>query len=294
MPEGPEVKSITDALQPITGLSIFNIVCYKPIDGMKSELLPLKITKVWCYGKRIIFTLTPASVNAKASSCGTAIVTPTGNKDGAELFLYIFLAQTGVFRFVPGKHTRVTLGLGQDNSTKLSDLTYLYFDDKRSMGKMRLMTGDELKKDLSKFGPDIIEMKSYEPLYYHFMKSRSSARVLETLLMPEVFVSVGNYLRSDILHEVNQMARAHKLPEIDPLSPASSLTPEQASRLTHMAWLLVHRSYQAKGCSIRDYILPDLSKGKYETVIYGKKSIDSKSVVVTKDYQGRGWHHIQS
>src|SRR5438874_998971 len=122
MPEGPEVKAIKDVLESLEGKTLVRVTSQKEIEGMKNEFLPLKITKVWSYGKRIIFNFTTA--------------------DGQLLHFFIFLGMTGKFLFpsaeVKKRYTRIEFELGQFIRSDSTDFFIVEekftFDDQRSFG----------------------------------------------------------------------------------------------------------------------------------------------------------------
>lgn len=248
MPEGPEVRKIADSLSCLTGKTIIRIGCAKDIKNLTSYMLPIRVTKVWCYGKRIIFDITTA--------------------DGRDLHLFIFLAMSGIFLLKEGKHTKIEFWIGkyvQLERVNIFDIDQrLFFNDTRSMGKLKIIDQKELKKELSKFGVDLLQIPSYEPMYHHFIKlaRNSKEKLYRFINNPKVCASIGNYLRADGIFEADE----------DPFIEVGQLSPERVAKLCYTLWCLTWESYKKGGYSYVDYVLPSGQKGTYQSRVYGNKN----------------------
>lgn len=255
MPEGPEVRSIADALVWMEGKKIVKISSMFVVPGLKSEMLPLMIKKVWCHGKRIIIT------------CDKGV------------HFFIFLAMTGVWLLEQTKHTRMLVEM-EDESKNKGGGYKVYFDDLRHMGKVEVLSDADVSKKIISVGPDILQLTSWKQLYNHVVRRAGPyQRLCDMLLDQELFNGVGNYLRSEILY----YARAYPF-------MLWINTPEQIRvDLIYGAWFLTHESYKVKGLSISDYRLPDGSKGMYKPMIYNQKitSTTGNPVTYLKDGDGK-------
>lgn len=247
MPEGPEIVSITNNLQWLTGKTIIRIGADKDIKGLTHFMLPIKVTKVWCYGKRIVFDITTA--------------------EGRNLHLFIFLAMSGIWLVKQGNYTKIEFWIGKyvhlERLTVFDIDQRLFFDDKRNMGKLEVMDEKKLTKKLSEFGVDLFKIPSYEPMYYHFMKlaKNNKEKLYKFINQPKVCASIGNYLRADGIY----------LADEDPFVEVGQMSPERVAKLCYVLWCLVRESYKKGGYSLVDYVLPDGRKGEYVSCVYGRK-----------------------
>jgi len=263
MPEGPEVRCITDGLQSFTGQSLICMKSKSEMKGMRSDFLPLRITKIWCYGKRIIFDL------------------QTSN--GQSLHMFIFLAMTGIWCETEGKHTKHELCFGEYKETSQQQIFLvkrkLWFDDVRCMGKIKVIDSKEVVKELSKFGPDLLLANDHWQFYHHFLKhaKNSSAKLFEFVMEPKICASIGNYLRADGIFLSG---------EKDPFVVVKNMSEQRVASLCYAFWRLLHQAYREGGYSLRDYKVPNGTKGRYQAIVYN----NSKALKVKDKNKRSFWY----
>lgn len=271
MPEGPEVKTMADSLQDLTGKQIISVSREGIPLNLNPQQLPLTVTQVRCRGKKIIM------------SCQDA-------KQQVGHFLVVPLMTGIVRRKAPGKHTRCTWIFGQPLLPGLWMRTeHVYFDDSRKLGEVSYLSEDELNLRLSELGPDIIG-SSAEELYAHVLKCvaklRGTTTIAKVLLEQHIFCGVGNYLRSDILY----------LCKIHPLRQMVNISQQEWFYICQVTVWLLHKSYAAGGYSLRDYVLANGAKGTYESYVYGRKQVAQGSqnyVVMYMKYMTRGIYYVE-
>ena len=155
MPEGPEVRSITDKLsERMTGMVLIGLgwdQSSKYSEGLPrydhmSSILPMTIADVTCKGKQIFFHLVKEYL-------------VDGKEYTHRIYLNSTLGMEGKWMWGPGNHSNFWLTLGTRKSSAIDLIVksqIVYFDDSRHFGNLTLMTEHEYHEKLGKIGPDLL------------------------------------------------------------------------------------------------------------------------------------------
>jgi DNA-formamidopyrimidine glycosylase len=225
MPEGPEVKIITDELaKRLVGKYLTNISIlagrYKTHGPPKNyekmiQLLPLKILSINAYGKFIWWEFADT-----------------------DLTLWNTLGMTGWWQLKKEPHNNIEFFYKRTlTSGKLSSV---YFNDQRNFGTFIFDTKKNLEKKLGEFGPDILSLdKKTSNRFYNLVKDKSKA-ICEILLEQKITAGCGNYLRADALY----------LAEINPFTLAKDLSEKKIKELwnilNQLAWFYYNKTQGIK------------------------------------------------
>lgn len=276
MPEGPEVRIISESLnrilenQYLLNFTITEKSRYFRDCSWKDELmqlLPIKIEKIYCKGKLIIFKLD-------------------------KIYLLFTLALEGRFIFEEENNTGLILEFGKI----FSDTDYLYtikeqtvyYDDSRHFGTVRLVQEDEFKLIINKLGYDLLDIKlndlDYDKLILSSLRKKNKQNIIDVLLNQEVISGVGNYLRSDGLY----------LAKINPFTKIEDIDDFKIIELIHILQEIMLESYHLGGHSLHTYHSPDGELGKYVPKVYQRKTDDlGKKVIRGKAKDGRSIFYVE-
>ena len=286
MPEGPEVRTTVDCLDPmLRGKILAKLECEEvdkyfenDLSGYLrlSSLLPLQIKQVFCRGKQIYFHLGPEKVNNES------------NIPSSEVYLYSHLRMTGRWICKKGNHTRLTMGFGRKiKSTPFSLVVIkeeLYYDDYQKLGKMKTFWSKaEVEADMARLGPDLLSEEVTYPTWQGLIQ-KYRRRSLVSFLMHQPCVSgVGNYLKAEILY------RARLRPD----RLISSLSEQESYTLWQVSIQIIRESYRHGGLTIKDFWNPLGRKGVFPIQIYGKDRDPYNNPVVTAKFSdGRTTHWV--
>ena len=246
MPEGPEVKIITEGLtnllsgKNLVSLEINSKSRYhkKAPDGFTdfTAALPSRVVGVHAHGKFIWWEFANGWVAWQT------------------------LGLAGGWFLKEKKNSGIHL-------TTAEGLT-IYYDDARHFGTLKFLEPvcavKETPKKLKTLGPDILT-RPYIPANEYITRFRKYPNhIIGSLLMEQkVMAGVGNYLRSEILYAAR----------VNPHSKVGSLTDEQLARLHSKTYELADASYRAGGASIQHYSDIHSNKGQFEfqMLVYGRK-----------------------
>lgn len=256
MPEGPEVKNITDYLNSIlSGLTLLNLGWdqsskYYPsgpdqYDNLK-DYFPARVERVFCKGKQIFFQL--ISIQSED-----------------RFYFNSGLGMSGGWIIKKGKYSNLWLNFG--DVSQVGDLQVLvpslkiYFDDKRHFGNFTIIWGETaLKHRLAQIGPDLLTDEVTLPVWNQIL-DRHKRCSLVSLLMNQSYISgIGNYLKAEILYRA----------KLKPDRKISSLSTNEKHDLWKHSLETIRESYQANGLTIKDYQDPLGRKGSFQIQIYGK------------------------
>jgi DNA-formamidopyrimidine glycosylase len=246
MPEGPEVKIITEGLthllsgKTLTELSINSKSRYhkKAPDGITdfTTTLPVRITRVHSHGKFIWWEFANGWVAWQT------------------------LGLAGGWFLKEKKNSGIHLNT--------SECVKLYYDDARHFGTLKFLEPSvatrETTKKLKTLGPDILAQPRIPVAEYIARFRKYPNHIIGSLLMEQKVMSgVGNYLRSEILYAAR----------VNPHNKVGSLTDEQLTRLHSKTYELAEASYRAGGASIQHYSDIHSTKGQfeYQMQVYGRK-----------------------
>lgn len=277
MPEGPEVKLITDDInKKVKGMLLksFNVdenskynskSSTSSSKGNKSnkkhviagyskfvKQLPMIVKEVICRGKQIFFCLEDDECN--------------------KIYINNNLGMSGIW--VSGdvigspsnrtKHMNIWLTFISNNSD--DEQFTLYFSDVRHFAHFGILFGeDEFKAKWNSVGPDVLSEQVEPEEWIEVMRSKDNWQICKALLDQKLFSGIGNYIKADALYKAKIM----------PDRIISSLTDKELKTIFKCVLQVMDKSYEDGGMSMRDYVSIYGVKGKYKTIIYGKK-VDSK------------------
>ncbi|SHO33195.1 Formamidopyrimidine-DNA glycosylase [Cedratvirus A11] len=267
MPEGPEVRNITRKLN--IRLAGANLISFS-IGKEKDLLQNLTIVNVACRGKLIVFILvSPSSEGMLPSS------------EQENIYITSSLGMTGSWTQSKGSYTKAVLYTSVGN---------FYYEDMRGFGKIAIhRTEEELDQRLSKIGFDLLEASLNHPKipdeqWLSFFNRKSRKKICVVLLEQDKIAGIGNYLRSEILHQA----------KINPHRIISSLSDEELLLLRDAAQEVIVRAYRSNGLTIKDYVDPEGEKGSFVCSVYGRKTDEQGRKVITEKVSGRSIFYVEN
>lgn len=279
MPEGPEVKIITEAIQHglkctiLTDISLNAKSRYKTLDKLMGSNIEriqhmqvalqggIRLNSVWCKGKKIIFDFEPT------------------------MWIVSFLAMSGKWLWVENNHSGICLTFSSDGTQQK-----LWFDDSRHMGQMEIFFNKPTFVDrMNKIGYDLLSYNVGVPKNIWFSVIRAPRRknmeICRLLMKQEqtYFAGIGNYLKSEILYRAR----------IKPTRKLSDLSDEDVERLRMVTIATMWESYQNRGCTFKDFWDTEGRKGLFKCLVY-KQNVDAYGNKVIKECfsDGRTSHWV--
>lgn len=151
------------------------------------------------------------------------------------------------FQSLPNKSTRVIF--------TFSDNSHLYFNDQRKFGWVKLLSKSELVEVQKKLGLDILD-PLFNNNYFHSQLQKTSRPIKSALLDQDLFAGIGNIYANDALF----------LSQINPLTPAKSITLKQSAQLRKFITQIMKESIIHGGSTAKDhgYIKPDGQYGQHQ------------------------------
>jgi len=232
LPEGPEVKIVSEALaRQLMGKRITHINYlggryskHGPPEGhveISSEL-PQSVSVTSCKGKFIYLTLENNWV------------------------IWNTLGMTGGWSRTAQKHSRVEF--------VLSDGTSVFFNDPRNFGTLKYVHGlDALQKKLDALGPDMLAEDVSDELFIARMRKKNSKVITENLMDQKVIAGVGNYLKSESLYFAG----------ISPIRYVNDISNEELIKLNQTIKAVIRKSYQTGGATIYTFKGFEGEEGQY-------------------------------
>lgn len=272
MPEGPEVKIITDELRKhIVDKFLYSIDIlggrYQKHDPPKNfqkiiNLLPLKITSINAYGKFIWWEFA-----------------------NTDFTLWNTLGMSGWWKTKDEAHNNICFNY----KTNLTDtkIKKIYFNDMRNFGTFIFDTKNNLEKKIGKFGPDILSLdKNSVQKFYSIVKNKKTL-ICEILLDQKITAGCGNYLRADALY----------LAEINPFTPGKNLSKEQIidlwNTLNQLAWYHYNKKEGIKNKVItKKYRFADYFDRVF--LIYSHKTDPLGNKVIKNKINNRTIHWVEN
>jgi len=256
MPEGPEVRIVTDSLaKSIAGMTIVSIemlsgryVRHGAPEGLDdfSSAFPATVNSVACKGKFIYFKV--------------------GN-----WFIWNTLGMTGGWSRGPQKHSRVRF--------TFSDGSTLHFNDARNFGTLKFVRGEEeLHKKLQSLGPDMLAEDVKDDIFEQRLGNLKGT-IAEGLMNQSVVCGVGNYLKSESLY----------FAQISPHRLCKDLSPAELKRLNETVKKVIRASYATGGATIYTFQNFEGQKGEYTRrfAVYNQVK-DPQGLEVTREVTDDG------
>lgn len=269
MPEGPEVKVVTNQLNKLLkNTYLKNIQIIKgPFQNFKKSLNKnlskyfnhkvIKIKEVLCKGKFIYFVL----------------IIPV-NHSYQYLYIGHHLGMTGQWLTNPqdAKHILITLNYFKKYHGKLTE-NIIYYNDARHFGKFTLLNKEQLDKKLNSLGPDVLNNFS-QNVFVKLLKNPNiqNKLIVNVLNNQKIISGLGNYLRADILYtaKVSPKKKVHELTNLE-----------------------IIRIYKAiKKISMKSYLENGTNFGRYDPLIYEKKKAPNGKTIKTFISLGRTIYYV--
>lgn len=250
MPELPEVETICRQLNKVlAGQRI------KSLRGVSLQVEGKKILGVKRKAKMIIIELS----------------------EGVSLLIHLKMTGQLIYNGKENKYTRAIFEL---------DKGKLYFNDLRRFGWIKLVTNKELKQQLVKLPPDVVD-KEFTP---HLLQNilRSSGQAIKTVLMDQSKMGgIGNIYANEILFCAG----------IDPRTPANTVG-LQVRNLQGCIKKIINQGIKYGGSTASDenFVNARGEPGKYQQhfLVYeqeGKKCLRCKQKIIKVKLGGRGTYY---
>ncbi|MCP4125263.1 MAG: hypothetical protein GY751_26320 [Bacteroidetes bacterium] len=257
MPEGPEVRRITDQLQNHTKDALL-----VSIDGIDPRY-SLGGKQFRGAAQNLVDALAKKPLSVRVNCKGKFIYWIV-DEDNDPFVIFQTLGMSGGWRTrKPSKHHRLTFVLQQPNGTKS-----IHYKDGRCFGTFIIHEGqvglESLVKKLDKgLGPDLLQVQTPRDEVLTILRKKNKHNITKVLMNQKVFAGIGNYLKAEILHEC----------KLSPDCKVEHLTDDDLWNLYTVARWHICAAYAAKGASFRDYKMPDGSKGskQYKFKVYRRK-----------------------
>jgi DNA-formamidopyrimidine glycosylase len=271
MPEGPEVRRIVERLdkfyqgREITAIDFYD-ESYKSkqvrddVDLFVNSL-PATVNSVKCKGKFIYWTFDNGFV------------------------IFHTLGMSGTWRI-------------QDKNPKYGRLCFIrddgkkcHYKDYRRFGTFKILQPDlaqeRLERKLVKeLGPDILnEEVSFDSWQQRFRKV-NHYNVTKAMMNQKVVAGIGNYIKAEALYRA----------KISPHRTVESLSDEELHNLYRCSLWVIKASYEARGATIRNYEMPDGTKGdfKFNFQVYAQETDPAGRLVIRdKTPDGRTTHWVK-
>ena len=259
MPEGPEVKIMSDYLNEVLdGHVIIAIDCistpyqfkYGALVEDLRNFLPYHFTPSFCLGKSTFIKLS------------------------STFYFSYHLGMTGYWSTEKSNHAHLCL----TTDTGL----FFYFHDTRRFGNIKLLDSSSFPGN-EFFNGDFLNYDIDLVAYAKFLKANliTTKEVCKVLLDQRYFCGVGNYLKSEILFVSN----------IHPHQLWSKLSFDDILNLCKMTKLMLLKSYKCGGAQLRDFKNPSKAPD-LDLLVYGKSFTKDNLPVkseVTKDNRRTFW-----
>lgn len=250
MPEGPEVRVMSDELKFIEGGTFIDYEIHSKVFISNIDLiLDQKIHRVTSYGKKVIFFLDD----------------------------YVFFQSPlmyGKWLLNYRDDVRVTFTIMKDKK-KIK----IYYADTLNWGKGKVVTDEEYEKEFSKLGADLLRNDITDEEWIDSYRQFDDSNICDALLNQNIFSGIGNYIKSEVLF----------LSEIHPGKCVRDLSDDDLLFLKDNVIYVMKESYKLKGMSIdtkkHNYISPSGKMGSYKPFAYGRK--DLKNIISGKFGSGK-------
>ena len=313
MPEGPEVRTLVDQLQPAVGM---RLVDFKFLSGryvkngrpngfedFARTMTPTQVddnnestdndnidvvSTLNCKGKFIYLVLDQGRQNDNN-------VTENYAEDDYQRSIWITLGMTGQFANDKEVENPKPLASNSDKErsgprwyielmdTQTKETRRIYYRDARNFGTLRFsLSASELNEKLASLGPDLLDFKTTtEEVFLAAMEKSTQTRNICKFLMDQSKIAgVGNYILAEGLYRSR----------LDPWADLSEISVGQRKRLFKELRDVIDTSYKAQGLTRPEggtFRGVDGDKGQFEFQLqcYGQRLSPNK-YPITKDVDG--------
>lgn len=248
MPEGPEVKLVTEQLAALAEnktLTQLEILGGRYRDELPKGLfifkraLPLKVIQICCKGKFIYWNL------------GSQVIFNT-------------LGMTGSWSETASKHVVARLTL---------DGQHLFFNDIRHFGTLTFHSPAALYEKLNTLGPDMLSDPPDLSTFFTIFKKHKKT-VTEAIMDQKVISGAGNYVKVESLYRA----------KLSPWRLCSSLSDTELEQLYNAILNVVNEAYAAGGTTLATFQDVTGKQGTYaeKLLVYGKK-LDPNGLMIKSE-----------
>ena len=278
MPELPEVETIRrglcECLVRERGGKILNVEVLekKSFIGNATDVVDAKVAQLRRRGKALIFDLS----NKKSMICHLRM---TGQMIwvGDERFAGGHPNDNFIDE-LPNKQTRVIITFERGK---------LFFNDQRKFGFMKVVPTSEVEKDtfIRKLAKEPWEMTGGE--LYEKLQRHKGAPIKSVILDQTIIAGLGNIYADEALFYA----------KINPKRKAGLVSEREAEKLVEGARVVMDRSLDAGGSTIRNYVKSDGTKGDYLELFaevfnrQGQKCRRCGAEILKTKVGGRGTHY---
>ncbi|MBQ8996818.1 bifunctional DNA-formamidopyrimidine glycosylase/DNA-(apurinic or apyrimidinic site) lyase [Candidatus Saccharibacteria bacterium] len=278
MPELPEVETIRRGLRecmtPAKAGKILRVTAFEPksLMGDFSEIVGAEVQEFDRRGKALIVRLSNGqSLIIHLRMTGQLIWRGEEEFAGGH-------PNDNFIAALPNKQTRVEIEFEKGT---------LFFNDQRKFGFIKIVPTEKVGEDafIRKLAKEPWEMTGKE-LYEKLQRHRGSA-VKPVILDQTVICGLGNIYADEALY----------FAEIAPTRKAGEVSEAEVERLVEGARVVMERSLEAGGSTIRNYVKADGTKGDYLELFakvfnrQGKKCERCGGEIVKIKVGGRGTHY---
>lgn len=266
MPELPEVETVkNDLLKLVKGKEILDVKALwagsikgMDFDSFRYEIINTKIIDIKRRAKSLIIELSPQ--NPKKRIVGQA----------SGKYLLTHFKMTGHLVVVSNDHKIDEKGkwiLEENDQTLhdpynqfirvifyLSDSKIMAFSDLRKFGWIKLLSKNELEEELSKYGPEALEIS--EKRFAERVNKKNIA-IKKVLMDQSIIAGIGNIYADDILWEAR----------VNPKTISSALLKDQIENIFKAIPKILNEAIVARGTSVSDFRDAEGKKGGYGELI---------------------------
>ena len=263
MPEGPEVKTMSDNLNSrLQNKEIIEINYLRQNKVPNNyiflqSILPLRVKEINAKGKMLYFLF------------------------DKHIYMIITLGMTGIWSLEKHKHTTLEIKYLDNNKEKS-----VYFVDVRKFGKIYIYKHkEEFEKKLDSIGPDLLNRNDFNfDLFKDILMKKKHWNITKALMDQSLMSGIGNYLKSEILYAS----------KISPHRNIEDLSGEELKTLYTQARKIIKKSYELGGLSAKDFVNIEGKEGKsYKLIkVYCMDKIDGKKIKREKTKDGRTTHWV--
>ncbi len=270
MPEGPEVKYITNYLnKKVKNKMLQNIeinfgryIKHGPPKGFENFIkdLPLKIKGVNCYGKFMWWEFY-----------------------NSEITLWNTLGMSGWWNTSPKKK--------HNNLSFILDDGKVFFNDMRNFGTFIFCHKSNLETKLKKFGPDILKYdetgKNVDLFIDKINKKRNDTYIASALLDQNIASGCGNYIRAEVLY----------LARISPFRKLEDLSKDELKKIWNLLQQIAYYYYDeslGEKLGIIDGKYKFANNYKKSFLVYKQTKDNLGNKIIREKIKDRSIHYVPS
>lgn len=270
MPEGPEIRTMSDQLRS----KILNLTC--------SHMIMLPKSRYW---KAPFFSSCQIQYqdneNHRVYNISSNVVQVLSR--GKKIIIELKTLNDTLFRMVSSCAMYGRWSWNQSKYTCLIlvfDTFCAFYDDVTNEGLFSICSypSSEYEHIFKNVGPDLMtEEVTYEIYKRVITNPRIKNLKIMNFMMEQKYLSgIGNYLRAEILYKCR----------INPYRILGSFNENEIYMLFYYSKTTIWESYQSSGLTIQDYLDLTGNKGVYNCVCYGRES-DNNGFKIIKEDDGK-------